>query len=61
MFLAEVPGAIENSSINKDSKEWLECVNVGREVYLKKHGHYPNQPPYASIESVIESLREINK
>ena len=61
LFLTEVSGAIENSSINKDSKEWLECVNVGREVYLKKHGHYPNQPPYASIESVLKSLREINK
>tara|TARA_R110000744_G_scaffold203471_2_gene322365 strand:- start:2346 stop:3173 length:828 start_codon:yes stop_codon:yes gene_type:complete len=59
LFLTEVPGAIENSSINKDSKEWLECVNVGRSVYLKKHGHYPNQPPVATLQETLNFLRSV--
>ena len=50
---------IENSSINKDSKEWLECVNVGREIYLKKHGHYPNQPPIVTDQEVIAFLKKL--
>jgi GT2 family glycosyltransferase len=60
-LLTEAPGAIDNSSIANKSDQWQKNVYNGREVYLKKHGHYPNQPPYVSKEEVIQILRRIKK
>jgi GT2 family glycosyltransferase len=60
-LLTEAPGAIDNSSIANKSDEWQKNVYGGRELYLKKHGHYPNQPPYISQEQVIDSLKQIKK
>jgi len=60
-YLTEAPGAIDNSSIANKSDQWLKNVTKGREVYLKKHGHYPNMPPTNSKEQVIQSLKDIKK
>jgi GT2 family glycosyltransferase len=58
-LLTEAPGAIDNSSIANKSEQWEKNVYGGRELYLKKHGHYPNQPPYVSKEQVIEIVKKI--
>jgi GT2 family glycosyltransferase len=58
-LLTEAPGAIDNSSIANKSDQWEKNVYGGRELYLKKHGHYPNQPPYVSKEKVIETVKQI--
>jgi len=58
-LLTEAPNAIENSAIAKDKSEWMKKVTAGREIYLKKHGHYPNQPPFVSKEQVIENLKQL--
>jgi GT2 family glycosyltransferase len=58
-YLTEAPGAIDNSSIANKQEQWLKNVTNGREIYLKKHGHYPNQPPYVSKEDVIKELKKI--
>jgi len=58
-LLTEAPGAIDNSSIANKSEEWAKNVYGGREIYLKKHGHYPNQPPYISKELVLETIKKL--
>lgn len=58
-YITEAPGAIENSSIAKDQTEWLQRVNEGREIYKRKHGHYPNQPPLSSKEDVVSYLKTL--
>jgi len=58
-YLGEVEGAINNSAIAKQTREWFENVNKGREYYLQKHGHYPNQPPLFTKEEVIHILKKI--
>jgi glycosyltransferase involved in cell wall biosynthesis len=55
-YLTEAPSAIDNSSIAKDTKQWEKNVYGGRDKYLAKHGHYPNQPPIASTEFVVQNL-----
>ena len=60
-LLEEAPGAIENSSIATNKHEWLQRVNEGREIYKKKHGHYPNQPPLHTKEQVVEILKQIKR
>lgn len=59
-YLEEAPGAIDNSSIANKNEQWEKNVYGGREVYLKKHGHYPNQPPQVSMETVINFLKNLN-
>ena len=58
-LLTEAPGAIDNSSIANQTEQWQKNVYGGRELYLKKHGHYPNQPPYVSKEEVINKIKQI--
>ncbi len=58
-YLGEQKDAISKSAIAKDNKEWLNNVNIGRELYLMKHGHYPNMPPFVPDSEVIESLKSI--
>lgn len=58
-LLTEAPGAIDNSSIANKSEQWAKNVYGGREIYLKKHGHYPNQPPYISKEQVIQIVKKL--
>jgi len=60
-YLTEAPGAIDNSSIANKSDQWLKNVTKGREIYLKKHGHYPNMPPTKTKEQVLQSLKDIKK
>jgi len=55
-YLSEAPDAIDNSSIAGDSEQWKKNVYGGREIYLKKHGHYPNAPPMVTDHDVKESL-----
>jgi len=31
----------------------------GREIYKRRHGHYPNQPPQHTKEEVIKMLKQI--
>lgn len=58
-LITEAPGAIENSSIAKDKTEWMNKVRAGSEIYKKKHGHYPNQPPIFNEQQVIEILKRL--
>lgn len=58
-YLCEAPGAIDNSSIANKSDQWLKNVTEGREIYKRKHGHYPNQPPYVTKEEVVQCLKKI--
>lgn len=58
-YLTEAPQAIDKSSIAGDSEQWKKNVYGGREIYLKKHGHYPNQPPYFPDEQVKDVLKDL--
>jgi GT2 family glycosyltransferase len=60
-YLTEAPGAIDNSSIANKTEQWEKNVYGGREIYLKKHGHYPNEPPYVSKEQVIQAIKQLKK
>lgn len=60
-YLTEAPGAIDNSSIANKSDQWAKNVYGGREIYLKKHGHYPNQPPYNTKQDVLNVLKKLSK
>jgi glycosyltransferase involved in cell wall biosynthesis len=60
-YLTEAPGAIDNSSIANKTEQWEKNVYGGRETYLKKHGHYPNQPPYASKEDVVKIIKKLKQ
>ena len=60
-LLTEAPGAIDNSSIANKTDQWQKNVMTGREIYHRKHGHYPNQPPYYSQADAIQALKEIHK
>jgi len=60
-LLGEAKNAIIKSAIAKDTQEWYDAVYKGREVYLQKHGHYPNQPPQTTKEEVLQTLKKIKK
>lgn len=60
-YIKEAEGAIDNSSIANKSEQWAKNVYGGREIYKRKHGHYPNQPPYVSEQEVVQKLKEIKK
>lgn len=60
-LIGEAPGAIDNSSIASKSEQWYKNVYGGREIYLKKHGHYPNQPPFHIKREVIESIKKLKE
>ncbi len=60
-LIEEAPNAIQNSSIAKDRDEWMQKVLEGREIYKKKHGHYPNQIAQPTKEQIIKSLKTIKK
>jgi GT2 family glycosyltransferase len=53
------PGAIDNSSIANKTEQWSKNVYGGREIYLKKHGHYPNQPPSVSKQEVVDIIKKL--
>lgn len=58
-------GAIDNSSIATETdkpwheQEWAKKVARGAEIYKKKHGHYPNQPPATTEQEVLQILKQI--
>lgn len=58
-FLTEAPGAIDNSSIANKTEQWKKNVYEGREIYKCKHGHYPNMPPIAEKQQVVEILKKL--
>jgi GT2 family glycosyltransferase len=60
-YLTEAPNAINNSSIANNTEQWGKNVYGGRELYMRKHGHYPNQPPFVTKEEVIKSLNNLKK
>lgn len=59
-YLEEAPGAIDNSSIADKKEQWHKNVYGGRELYLKKHGHYPNEPKVYNQEQVLKILKQIH-
>lgn len=60
-YITEAPEAINNSSIANNSEQWHKNVYEGREIYKRKHGHYPNQPPFVTKDQVIEKISQIKK
>lgn len=58
-FITEAPDAINNSSIANNGEQWMKNISTGREIYKRKHGHYPNQPPFTSKKDVVSSLKEM--
>jgi GT2 family glycosyltransferase len=60
-LIGEAPGAIDNSSIANKSEQWQKNVFGGREIYLKKHGHYPNQPPFFIKREVVEVIKKLKE
>jgi predicted O-methyltransferase YrrM len=60
-LISEAPGAIEDSSIAKNTKQWEKNVFGGREIYKQKHGHYPNQPPYSKKEDVLKVIKRLKQ
>lgn len=58
-LISEAPNAIADSSIAKDTKQWEKNVFGGREVYKRKHGHYPNEVLSPSKQDVIKILKGI--
>lgn len=58
-YIDQADEAIKESAIAKDTQEWVSNVKKGSELYLQKHGHYPNRPPHATKEEVISSLKKI--
>lgn len=64
-LISSQKGAIENSSIATESdkpwdqQEWAYKVKRGSEMYKRKHGHYPNQPPHTTKEQVINILKQL--
>jgi GT2 family glycosyltransferase len=58
-------GAIDQSSIATETdvpweqQEWAKKVARGSELYRKKHGHFPNQPPFSSKEQVVQTLKQL--
>ena len=59
--MTEAPQAIDKSSIAGDTEQWKKNVYGGREIYLTKHGHYPNEPPYVSKEETLNIIKQIKK
>lgn len=60
LYVTEAPGAIDNSSIAKDNKKWMDNVMTGREIYKKKHGHYPNMAVNTSASEIPKILKTIH-
>jgi len=60
-YMTEAPQAIDKSSIAEDTEQWKKNVYGGREIYLRKHGHYPNQPPHVSKEETLNIIKQIKK
>jgi hypothetical protein len=58
-LLTEAPGAIDNSSIANKSEQWQKNVYGGREIYKKKHGHYPNMPPPVTKDEVLVIIKKL--
>lgn len=55
------PGAIDKSSIAKDTEQWKKNVYEGREIYKQKHGHYPNQPPILERDNVLKIIKRLKR
>ena len=47
-LLSTQSSAIDNSSIAKNTQEWFDNLNQGRELYKKIHGIYPNKHPISN-------------
>lgn len=58
-FLSEHIDAIEKSAISKNNETFLENVKKGGEIYIKKHGHTPNNPPRVTDQEVITFLKKL--
>lgn len=62
-LISSQKGAIDESSIatEKDvpweQQEWAKKVQRGAELYIKKHGHAPNNPPITGKTDVINCLK----
>lgn len=68
LLVSSQKDAIQNSSIATETsevpfseQEWTKKVMRGRELYKKKHGHYPNEPAFYSESQTLEILKNIKK
>lgn len=61
MYINTQRDAIKHSSTSSDKEEWFENIRIGREIYKKKHGFYPNMTPSCSEQDVINCLKVIKK
>jgi predicted O-methyltransferase YrrM len=60
-LISEAPTAIENSTIAKDTEQWKKNVYGGREIYKKKHGHYPNMPPASDRAYTLRNIKKLKR
>ena len=60
-LISEAPTAIENSTIAKDTEQWKKNVYGGREIYKKKHGHYPNMPPVSDRAYTLRNIKKLKR
>jgi len=58
-YIGEYKDAIQNSAISKNTDQWMLNVKKGQELYKQIHGHYPNQPPFATKDVVLQTLKRI--
>ena len=58
-LISEAPQAIDKSSIAENKEQWEKNVFGGIEIYKKKHGHVPNQPPLVNESEIPSILKEI--
>lgn len=58
-FLSEHKDAIEKSAISKNNETFLENVKKGSKIYIKKHGHAPNNPPVVTEQEVVTFLKKL--
>lgn len=58
-YLSEAPDAINQSTIASNNVQWHQNVLKGGEIYKRKHGHYPNQPPPFTLDQVIPILKQL--
>jgi GT2 family glycosyltransferase len=51
--------AIKCSETSSNKEQWFENIRIGREIYKKKHGFYPNMTPPTPQQDVIDNLKQI--
>ena len=58
-FLRVVEDAIKDSKTASNKELWFDNIKAGREIYMQKHGFYPNMCPNSTKDEVVKNLKEI--